>query len=262
MPREMHIRSLDGTRWTSTSSAATLKAPHGGGVNGLESCGVGCDCQRCAQPVGLSGCGCGTPAPLRYSRRQPGLSGLGGVGPTQIDKLKSGERSLVSVEIYVYGQPPMSTQSVIEQTVAQVAALGYPDIKVSNPQMFPLAWSWAWEAGPKLWTAYVSNPDAGPFKQLLNIEGSSFFVLQDAAPGAGSTKNYPTQGALFTLDALPRADTVSPTELGALREALRKVSLTGSGVRMFVRVKGVPKKSNWLWGVLALGGLAYASSKQ
>lgn len=261
MPREMHIQSLDGTRWTSTSSAATLKAPHGG-MAGLSDCGCG-RCARCGKAGGLNGLGgCGCGANLRHMTRRFALQGLELVGTTTVDTLKPNERTLISVTQFVFGQPPLNLQNIVDQTTAQLMSLGYTDIKVTSSKVYPLAWSWAWEAGPKIWTAYVSNADAGPYTQELNIAGSSFTVVQDAAPTAADTKAFPTQGVVLTVDALPPTEVVTPEALGTLREALRKVVLTGTGVHMYIRARGTPKKGlGWLWGLAALGGLAYARSK-
>lgn len=287
MPREMHRKSLDGTRWTSTSSAATLKAPHGGGTHGL---GASCNCTGRKDLQGLLSCGCSRLAgvsPVVVARAQKaagaparkwktllalngfeagaldGLEELGVYGKTEVEALKPGERSIVTIKQVLFGQPPLGVQPIVDQTNKALLTLAYRDVKIGAPKSYPLAWSWAWEPGPKVWTAYVSNPDAGPFLKELSIEESPYFIASDAAPTAEATRNFPTVGTVFSVDASPPNEVLSAEDQGKLRDALRTNvrSAPGTDVRTYLRVWGQKKPMSWLWAAAFFGGVAYAGKK-
>lgn len=284
MPREIHRKSLDGTRWTSTSSAATLKAPYGGGTHGL---GAACNCTGRKDLQGLSSCGCSAALAARLQRKAglpartwqktltdngllpnvldglEGLEGLGVYGKTQVEPLKQGERAKVTVRQVLFGQPTLGIAPVVEQTSKALLELGYKDVKIGSPTIYPLAWSWAWEAGPRVWTAYVSNASAGPFLQELDTEGSPYFTTSDTAPGPEVLRSYPTQGAVLSIEATPSTETLSLEAQGTLREALRRnirPSL-GTDVRTYLTVGGQKKPTKWLWAAAFFGSVAYAGKK-
>jgi hypothetical protein len=278
MPREMH--SFDGTRWTSTSSAATLKAPHGGSMGALEAFTCDCAgmCKRCGGGMqGLGGCGCGTSA--RYAGRRFALRGLeGNIGsktnviPGQLDvggmdasflgariePVQAGQKQGVQAEIYVFGQPPLDTRGTLERARQAMLELGMQDAKISA-STFPLAWSWAYDSKDKSWTAYVSNADAGPFARLLDRTRS--YAVQYETPIADDIKNLPTTGAVVqVLGEFPRAMTVE--ERTRVIRTFKPFRPLGTDLFFALRFYNVPAVSRgWLWGIAALGGLAYMRSR-
>ncbi len=221
---------------------------------GLPGANVGLSDLDCAQ--------CGSPRQPQFAGLE-GLGDLGVYGKTVIEELKSNERSMVTVQLIMYGQPPLSVQVIIDRASKALLELGYTDIQIGAPKTYPLAWSWAWEAEPQVWTAYVSNPGAGPFQQELDIAGSPYYVAQDTAPTAAATKNYPTQGAILTIDATPPVQLLSKEGQGQLRDALRRhvKGVFGTDVRTYLKVWGKKKGTNWWLAACAVGGLAFVGKK-
>jgi hypothetical protein len=258
MPREMH--SFDGTRWTSTSSAATLKAPHGG-MAALEEC-------LCLGKCGCASCG----GPRRFQLN--GLAGNIGSGKTTVIETPSyvsgsdgflgarvepfaGGKQGVQAEVYVFGQPPLDVRGTVERANQAMLELGMPEAQVTA-KSFPLQWSWAYNAADKSWTAYVSNADAGPFMRLLNVQRA--YRKQSDTPVADDIKDLPTTGAVVqVLGVYPREMTVS--ERTRVINTFKPFRPLGTDLFFALRFYSIPASMGWLWGVLALGGLAYARSR-
>ena len=269
MPREMH--SFDGTRWTSTSSAATLKAPHGGSMAelaqleaGFAGCGGSCGCASCgamARPVrrfGLGGfagnIGSGKTTVIETPSYVSGSDGFLGA---RVEPVSSGSKQGVQAEVYVFGQPPLDVRGTVERANQAMAELGMPAAKVTATS-FPLQWSWSYNAAEKSWTAYVSNADAGPFARLLNVQRA--YRKQSDTPVADDLKDLPTTGAVVqVLGEYPREMTVS--ERTRVINTFKPFRPLGTDLFFALRFFNVPSSSGWLWGVLALGGLAYARSR-
>lgn len=259
MPREMH--SFDGTRWTSTSSAATLKAPHGGSMAGLAGCGGNCGCASCG-PVGrrfaLGELGAQTGTGKVYQEQGFDVTGTDAsfLG-ARIEPVLSGQKQGVQAEVYVFGQPPLDATRTMDRARQAMDELGMPGSKISGTS-YPLQWSWAYDAKAKSWTAYVSNADAGPFARLL--DRSRAYAVQIDTPTADDIKNLPTTGVVVqAIGEFPRELTVA----GRTRviNTFKPFRPLGTDLFFALRFYNVPASRGWLWGVLALGGLAYARSR-
>jgi hypothetical protein len=265
MPREMH--SFDGTRWTSTSSAATLKAPHGGMAAlevGLTGCGGNCGCASCGtssrrfalRPLnGLGGnIGSGKTTAIETPSYVTGSDGFLGA---KVEPVSSGGKQGVQAEVYVFGQPPLDVRGTVERANQAMGELGMPEAKITA-KSFPLQWSWAYDGQEKSWTAYVSNADAGPFLRLLNVKRA--YRKQSDTPVADDIKDLPTTGAVVqALGEFPRAMTLS--EQTRVINTFKPFRPLGTDLFFALRFYDIPSSRGWLWGVLALGGLAYARSK-
>lgn len=262
MPREMH--SFDGTRWTSTSSAATLKAPHGGSMAGLAGCGGNCGCRSCGQAwqggrrFALGELGVQTGTGKVYQQQGFDVTGTDAsfLG-ARIEPVLSGQKQGVQAEVYVFGQPPLDATGTMDRARQAMNELGMPDSKISGTS-YPLQWSWAYDAKAKSWTAYVSNADAGPFARLL--DRSRAYAVQFETPTADDLKNLPTTGAVVqVLGVFPREMTVA--ERTRVINTFKPFRPLGTDLFFAMRFYNVPASRGWLWGVLALGGLAYARSR-
>jgi hypothetical protein len=274
MPREMH--SFDGTRWTSTSSAATLKAPHGGSMAALEGCGCGGGCKACG---GLEGCGCGSRQNARHAARRFALGELGvqtGTGKTyalpdtayvkgndasflgaRIEPVQPGQKQGVQAEVYVFGQPPLDVRGTVDRANRAMLELGMQDAKVSV-ETFPLAWSWAYDSKDKSWTAYVSNADAGPYARLLDRNRA--YLVQYDTPIAADIQSLPTTGSVVqVLGEFPRAMTLE--ERTRVINNFKPARPLGADLFFALRFYSVPVSRGWLLGLVALGGLAYWRSR-
>lgn len=273
MPREMHVRSLDGTRWTSTSSAATLKAPHGGSMAALDALagcapGMSCECPACAgrtfkvkstfeavDKAGVVKTGTGQTFKLQGAE-VPGsdASFLG----ARVEPVVAGQKQGVQAEVYVFGQPPLDAKGTVDRASLAMLELGMPDAKVSA-KAYTLQWSWSYDPSDKSWTAYVSNADAGPFVRLLD-KARSYFVQYDT-PVADDLKRLPTDG--FVVQALgefPKAMTVQ--ERTRVIKTFKPFRPLGADLFFALRFYSVPRASKaWIFGLAAIGGLAYFRSR-
>ena len=183
------------------------------------------------------------------------------IGET-VEPLKAGDKRGVAVTVYIYGQPPIDLRGIAERAEIVMLEYGFDGAKIKTSSTFPLAWSWAYNATKEAWKPYVTNSSAGAFVSLFDIK--SRFGLEFVSyvtPDAESLRLLPTQGYVLEFFGT-RSKAMTAEERAKFNKAIEPKRPLGTSLAYGARYYNVPaSQTSWLFGLLMLGGLAYASQK-